>query len=443
MDKFIEKVYKKNSLPSLRGGIKEEVIAFEKEKLSDITSPLTPLLKKGEGNKSGFTLQETLIALTILGVVAAITIPALIQKYIEATNRVKVKKAMAAYEKAVNHMVVENNISGSIKDWANEVANCANTNKYFKIINGGGCRFQTADKVWWDITDIEHPVIAFNEEDLDTEGAEGRFVLLAKNEDGILRIDDLNTVPISADEKEALEKLYAFVNGKKESASSSASSCSNGDLKCRYDTEKCNDYPYTNCIEKTTCEAAMYGAETCDNLYLLRGDAPFPGMEADYSKYIGYKTSSNGEDYIALEKTGNADAASNTDYPLGTKGNGEGTYILRSEKSDGTLYVSTEYEGQAPHNTMIGDFSPYHLNRYSEDPETHEVYKSMEEEVIVDDNSGRMVRTETNFDSSNNEISKKIHIYDTVTGSEGTCMYNYGTNEYESSNMDIDCSEFN
>ena len=62
-----------------------------------------------------FTLQETLITLTILGVVASITIPALIQKYIEATSRVKVKKAMAAYEKAVNQMVVENNISGLIK----------------------------------------------------------------------------------------------------------------------------------------------------------------------------------------------------------------------------------------------------------------------------------------------------------------------------------------
>ena len=94
--------------------IKGEVIAFEKEKLSDVTSPLTPLLKKGEGNKSGFTLQETLIALTILGVVAAIAIPSLIQKYIEATSRVKVKKAMAAYEKAVNQMVLENNIAGQL-----------------------------------------------------------------------------------------------------------------------------------------------------------------------------------------------------------------------------------------------------------------------------------------------------------------------------------------
>ena len=216
MKNFIEKVYKKNSLPSLRGGIKGEVIAFEKEKLSDITSPLTPLLKKGEGKKRAFTLQETLIALTILGVVAAITLPYLIQKDIEATSRVKVKKAMAAYEKAVNQMVLENNIAGSIKAWAG--SGCSETSKYFKIISGGNCRFQTSDKVWWDITDIEHPVIAFNEEDLDTEGAEGRFVLLTKNEDSILRINDPNTNSLTTDEQKALEDLYAFVNGEKRSA---------------------------------------------------------------------------------------------------------------------------------------------------------------------------------------------------------------------------------
>ena len=45
------------------------------------------------------------------------------------------------YEKALNNMVVENGISGSIKSWADEVANYGNTNKYFKIINGGDCRF--------------------------------------------------------------------------------------------------------------------------------------------------------------------------------------------------------------------------------------------------------------------------------------------------------------
>ena len=174
---------------------------------------------KNNENKKGFTLAETLITLTILGVVASITIPALINKYIEATNRVKVKKAMAAYEKAVDQMVVENNISGSIKSWADEVANCGRTNPYFKVISGANCRFQTSDKVWWDITDIEHPVIAFNEEDLDDANAAGRFVLLAKSDGAILRVNDPSTSPLTTEEQEALEDLYAFIENRKENLS--------------------------------------------------------------------------------------------------------------------------------------------------------------------------------------------------------------------------------
>ena len=178
-----------------------------------------PLLKKGEGNKRALTLAETLIAIIILGIVAVMTIPYLIQKYLEVTNRTKVKKAMAVYEKAVNKMVIENNIAGSIKSWADEVANCGRTNSYFKVISGGNCRFQTADKIWWDITDIEHPVIAFNEEDLDNKNAKYRFVLLAKSDGVILRVNDPNIDPLTEKEQEALEELYAFINNEKENSS--------------------------------------------------------------------------------------------------------------------------------------------------------------------------------------------------------------------------------
>ena len=60
--------------------------------------------------KEGFTLAEVLITLSILGVVAAITVPSLINKQTESANRTKVKKAMAAYEKALTQMVIENDI---------------------------------------------------------------------------------------------------------------------------------------------------------------------------------------------------------------------------------------------------------------------------------------------------------------------------------------------
>ena len=44
--------------------------------------------------KKAFTLAETLITLTILGVVAAITVPSLINKQSESVDRTKLKKAM-------------------------------------------------------------------------------------------------------------------------------------------------------------------------------------------------------------------------------------------------------------------------------------------------------------------------------------------------------------
>ena len=92
--------------------------------------------------QKGFTLAETLITLTILGVVAAITVPMLINKQMEAANRTKVKKAMATYEKALNQMIIENDLkdgaaisafNGTINNGVN-ATDCENTRPYFKVI---------------------------------------------------------------------------------------------------------------------------------------------------------------------------------------------------------------------------------------------------------------------------------------------------------------------
>ena len=49
---------------------------------------------KGEGatKRAAFTLAETLIVLVILGIVASITIPAIVRRQMEAQNRAKIKK---------------------------------------------------------------------------------------------------------------------------------------------------------------------------------------------------------------------------------------------------------------------------------------------------------------------------------------------------------------
>ena len=147
----------------------------------------------------GFTLAETLITLTILGVVAAITVPSLINKQIESANRTKVKKAMAVYEKALNQM----------------------------IENGdNNCRFKTADRVWWDITDIQNPIIAFKREDLNKEQAltmntYKAFYFIGRYDDkNILRINDFaSEVPVRDDDSldsrpknlSYLNKLYSYL----------------------------------------------------------------------------------------------------------------------------------------------------------------------------------------------------------------------------------------
>ena len=184
--------------------------------------------------KKGFTLAETLITLTILGVVAAITIPMLIGRQQEAANRTKVKKAMEVYEKALNNMIIENDLKtnaaiiafGEEKDASNNP--CGSTRPYFKTVEDGinNCRFKTADRIWWDISDIENPLIILKEDKKAEDVATLRP--LAKDTSDITtyafvgRIDDTNsTVRINdtsykpgANDEGYLTKLYGFVSTK-------------------------------------------------------------------------------------------------------------------------------------------------------------------------------------------------------------------------------------
>ena len=230
---------------------------------------------KNRKNKKAFTLAETLITLTILGVVAAITIPALIQKYIEATNRTKVKKAMAAYEKVISQLVVENNITGSIKSIFAQ-GNCDDTSKYFKAIRtvtGNKCRFQTSDRVWWDISDIEHPIIMLNDDyknaTLLGDGADTLeslakssdnkevFGMVGTIEDGVVRINDKGVAEV--DDATILNKTYAFMNNEKEK---------NNTTSGLFGT------PYQSLEDFPECSSIEGDIENCkirNNLYNIKG----------------------------------------------------------------------------------------------------------------------------------------------------------------------------
>ena len=120
-------------------------------------------MKIENNKKTAFTLMETLITVVILGIVAAIVVPNLINRQVENANRTRVKKAMASYEKAINYIIIENDIrtTEGIREFG-EDDDCESAKKYFKTVQDGAndCIFRTADRVWWDITDLSKPLIS-------------------------------------------------------------------------------------------------------------------------------------------------------------------------------------------------------------------------------------------------------------------------------------------
>ena len=97
-------------------------------------------------SKKAFTLAEVLITLSILGVVAALTIPSLVNRNSDIAAQVKLKKAISNYEDVAAVYMVENeatNISGMMSDGCTEAPN------YFKIVSQDDCTFVTADGAEW------------------------------------------------------------------------------------------------------------------------------------------------------------------------------------------------------------------------------------------------------------------------------------------------------
>ena len=126
-------------LPFIRGGLRRGDSSFEtpiikvfQKKKKDITSSPALPLKEGKG-ATAFTLAETLIVLVILGIVASITIPAIVRRQMEAQNRAKIKKSMTVFDTAINKIVIENQLKSdrAVQDWAG--VNCENSINYFKV----------------------------------------------------------------------------------------------------------------------------------------------------------------------------------------------------------------------------------------------------------------------------------------------------------------------
>ena len=98
--------------------------------------------------KKAFTLAEVLITLSILGVVAALTIPALVNRNSDIAAQTKLKKAIAAYETSVAVYMAESGKANASKMMGDA---CANAESYFKVVAKGktACDFTTADGAAW------------------------------------------------------------------------------------------------------------------------------------------------------------------------------------------------------------------------------------------------------------------------------------------------------
>ena len=117
--------------------------------------------------KKAFTLAEVLITLSILGVVAALTIPALVNRNSDIAAQTKLKKAIAAYETAAAVYMAESG-KANTDAWLSDkgTASCDNVGSYFKIVNTvagtNNCEFTTSDGVLWRFNGTSGYAVAYD-----------------------------------------------------------------------------------------------------------------------------------------------------------------------------------------------------------------------------------------------------------------------------------------
>ena len=223
MNKNIYKVIPSTESGDIKG------VSKNKEFYSKGFSPKNPEQKDSSLSLTvtrGFTLAETLIVLVILGIIASITIPAVVRRQMEANNRARIKKAMTVYDTAINKFIIENQLKSDAAVY--QIApknNCTFTSQYFKAVenieengNKNLCKFKSTDGVWWDISDILNPIIGLKRNDLTDENSNTSFKLSSKfDQNGSLRVNDLAyETNLNSNDLGALQKIYAFINGEKE-----------------------------------------------------------------------------------------------------------------------------------------------------------------------------------------------------------------------------------
>ena len=175
-----------------------------------------------KNNKKALTMAEVLIVLSLLGVVAVITIPSAIIEHRKNVARVRVKRAMAYYEATFKKIVVDNNLMTDSKV-DSVIDTCVKKQKYFKVVEimdnpePNDCVFRTAENFWWNVQDIKNPYVSMSQNGLNEESKRFQFSGHVKN--GVIYINDLQYEKKLKDANKAnkydeIEKMYNFINQK-------------------------------------------------------------------------------------------------------------------------------------------------------------------------------------------------------------------------------------
>ena len=97
--------------------------------------------------KKGFTLAEVLITLAIIGVIAAFSIPTLLQSTQNEENKVAYKKAFTIASQAINKALMEDTLKSQSSQFDLICTNNFNTFKsYFRVIKD--CNGNNNDQCW-------------------------------------------------------------------------------------------------------------------------------------------------------------------------------------------------------------------------------------------------------------------------------------------------------
>ena len=212
-------------------------------------------------------MAETLTVVSILGIIAVITIPSIVKSHLEIVNKTKLKKSMSVYDTALHNMNHMYKLRSDDDFNALNNDNCSKSSSFFKISSGSGCIFKTSDGVWWDITDIRKPLISLkeriSEDNIETiigyandYNNKTAFYMIGHNDsDSVLRINDL---PYETENPENssniyVAKLYDYLYNR------TTEFCDN--YVCKYERGDYND-SCTN--ENNACSKCKKKENICD-----------------------------------------------------------------------------------------------------------------------------------------------------------------------------------